>query len=236
LRTAFLSIESDRGATGSSGLAGYLRREPAAREGAPRNPVITGVSINAKGDGSGGEIMQIRHWALAMTAALAVAPLARAQVTDAGVTDLTKAPPGAIMAADIVEALAVPRGTRINPSAPPQVRLPIYFEFDSATPTPEARALLEQVGGALQSPDLESFHFLVEGHTDDLGSEDYNQELSIARARAVAAYLEGKGVAETRLRATGKGESSPVAPNENEEGRRRNRRVDFINLGVDPEN
>jgi OOP family OmpA-OmpF porin len=178
--------------------------------------------------------MHIRHLALAMAAVLAAASLAHAQASDAGVTDFTKAPPGAIMAGDIVEALAVPRGTRINPTAPPQVRLPIYFEFDSATPTPEARALLEQVGAALQSADLESFHFLVEGHTDDLGSEDYNQELSIARARAVAAYLEGKGVADTRLRATGKGESSPVAPNASEHGRQRNRRVDFVNLGTNP--
>ncbi len=178
--------------------------------------------------------MKIRHWALAAVAALATPALAQAQSADAGVTDLTKAPPGAIVASDIVEALAVPRGTRINPSAPPQVRLPIYFEFDSDRPTPEARALLEQVGAALQSSDLESFHFLVEGHTDDLGAEDYNERLSIARARAVAAYLESKGVPQARLRPTGKGESSPVAPNQDEEGRRRNRRVDFVNLGQNP--
>ena len=178
--------------------------------------------------------MKIQRWLLVVVAALAMPALAHAQSDDAGVTDLTKAPPGAIMAADIVEALAVPRGTRINPTAPPQVRLPIYFEFDSARPTPEARALLEQVGAALQSSDLESFHFLVEGHTDALGSEDYNERLSIERAKAVAAYLEAKGVPQARLRPGGKGESSPVAPNEGEEGRRRNRRVDFVNLGQNP--
>jgi OOP family OmpA-OmpF porin len=178
--------------------------------------------------------MKIQRWSLVVVAALAMPALAHAQSDDAGVTDLTKAPPGAIMAADIVEALAVPRGTRINPTAPPQVRLPIYFEFDSASPTPEARALLEQVGAALQSSDLESFHFLVEGHTDDLGSEDYNEHLSIERAKAVAAYLEAKGVPQARLRPSGKGESSPVAPNEGEDGRRRNRRVDFVNLGQNP--
>ena len=178
--------------------------------------------------------MGIRRWVLVAVTALATPALAHAQSADAGVTDLTKAPPGAIVAADIVEALAVPRGTRINPSAPPQVRLPIYFEFDSDRPTPEAQALLEQVGAALQSSDLESFHFLVEGHTDDLGAEEYNERLSIARARAVASYLESKGVPQSRLRPTGKGESSPVAPNDGEEGRRRNRRVDFVNLGQNP--
>ena len=178
--------------------------------------------------------MKIQRRLLVVVAALAMPALAHAQSDDSGVTDLTKAPPGAIMAADIVEALAVPRGTRINPAAPPQVRLPIYFEFDSARPTPEARALLEQVGAALQSSDLESFHFLIEGHTDDIGSEDYNERLSIARAKAVAAYLEAKGVPQARLRPSGKGESAPVAPNEGEDGRRRNRRVDFVNLGQNP--
>jgi OOP family OmpA-OmpF porin len=178
--------------------------------------------------------MKIRRWMLVAGAALAIPALAQAQTADSGVTDLTKSPPGAIMAADIVEALAVPRGTRINPAAPPQVRLPIYFEFDSANPTPEARTLLEQVGAALQSSDLESFHFLVEGHTDDLGTEDYNQHLSVARAKAVAGYLEAKGVPQSRLQPIGKGESLPVAPNDDEEGRRRNRRVDFVNLGRNP--
>jgi OOP family OmpA-OmpF porin len=191
--------------------------------------------MSARGEiGSGGEIMGFKQWVLAAVLALAIPSLAHAQAAGAGVTDLTKAPPGAIMAADIVEALAVPRGTRINPAAPPQVRLPIYFEFDSATPTPEARALLEQVGSALQSSDLESFHFLVEGHTDDVGSEDYNERLSIARAQAVASYLEGQGIPEARLRPAGKGENSPVASNADEEGRQRNRRVDFINLGQNP--
>ena len=178
--------------------------------------------------------MDIRHWALVAIAVLAMPSLAHAQAAGAGVTDLTKAPPAAIMAEDIVEALAVPRGTRINPAAPPQVRLPIYFEFDSARPTPDARALLEKVGEALQSSDLESFHFLVEGHTDALGTDDYNERLSVARAQAVAAYLGAKGVPEARLRPTGKGESSPVAPNDSEEGRQRNRRVDFVNLGQNP--
>ena len=178
--------------------------------------------------------MNVRHWAMMVVAALVAPSLAHAQAADAGVTDLTKSPPGAIVATDIVEALAVPRGTQFNPAAPPQVRLPIYFEFNSSTPTPEAQALLEQVGTALQSSDLESFHFLVEGHTDNLGSDDYNERLSIARAKAVAAYLEGQGIPDARLRPTGKGETSPVAPNDSEEGRQRNRRVDFINLGQNP--
>jgi outer membrane protein OmpA-like peptidoglycan-associated protein len=180
--------------------------------------------------------MNIRRLALTVAAAAVIAaPLpSYAQPTEAGVTDMTNAPPDAIKASDIVEALAVPRNTRIDPAAPPQIRLPIYFEFDSATPTPEARALLEKVSAALKSSELESFHFMVEGHTDDLGPEEYNEQLSMARAKAVASYLTGEGIPSDRVRAEGKGESAPVAPNDDEEGRRRNRRVDFINLGQNP--
>jgi outer membrane protein OmpA-like peptidoglycan-associated protein len=178
--------------------------------------------------------MNLGKWGLLAVLALVAPAPTGAQSDGAGVTDLTKSPPGAIMAEDIAEALAVPRGTRIDPAAPPQVRLPIYFEFDSATPTPAARGLLEKVGAALRTPELAAFHFLVEGHTDDIGSDDYNQRLSVARARAVAAYLEAQGISEARLRPTGKGESAPVASNDDEEGRRRNRRVDFVNLGQTP--
>jgi flagellar motor protein MotB len=180
--------------------------------------------------------MKIRHWALAAVAALATPALAQAQSADAGVTDLTKAPPGAIVASDIVEALAVPRGTRINPSAPPQVRLPIYFEFDSDRPTPEARALLEQVGAALQSSDLESFHFLVEGHTDDLpvgrslkSLYFSNWELSAARAAAVVRYLQyGQGIDPARLEVAGLGGYRPLEPNDTPQDRQRNRRVEIV--------
>ena len=64
-----------------------------------------------------------------------------------GVTDFSGARPEAIETGDITEALAVARGTRIEASAPPTVRLPIFFEFNSATLRPEARQLLEKVGG-----------------------------------------------------------------------------------------
>jgi outer membrane protein OmpA-like peptidoglycan-associated protein len=195
---------------------------------------------------SGGEIMNIREWVMLVVTALVTPSLSHAQGTpcptapggaktrvppDAFVTDLTMAPRDAILAEDIVEALA---GPRCPWGQPPKVRLPLHFEFDSAELTPEARALLELVSAALQSPDLAPYRFEVEGHTDNAGPEDYNKWLSMERARGVAAYLEAKGVAEERLQPTGKGENSPVAPNNDTEGRQRNRRVDFINLGRYP--
>ena len=148
-----------------------------------------------------------------------------------GVTDFSGANAEAIEEGDITSALAVPRGTRIEPSAPPTVRLPIFFEFNSATLLPEGRALLDKVGAALASDELTSFSFSVEGHTDSVGSATYNHSLSAQRAEAVKAYLIAQGVSPEKLKTVGHGESVPVADNESEDGRQRNRRVEIINLG-----
>ncbi len=159
------------------------------------------------------------------------ASLARADETAPGVTDLSAARAGNIEVGDIVEALAVPRGTRIQAAAPPTVRLPVYFESNSAKLTPEAEALLGKVSVALESNELGAFQFAIEGHTDDVGGDGYNQSLSERRASAVKAYLLAQGVPEGRLRSRGLGEAKPVAPNQDEGGRQRNRRVELVNLG-----
>jgi OOP family OmpA-OmpF porin len=72
----------------------------------------------------------------------------------------------------------------------------------------------------------------IEGHTDSIGSEGYNQRLSERRAAAVQQYLEAQGIAPERLETVGKGESEPVAPNtqdgrDNPEGRAMNRRAEL---------
>jgi outer membrane protein OmpA-like peptidoglycan-associated protein len=161
----------------------------------------------------------------------AASSAALAQSEAPGVTDFSGAKAEAIEASDITMALAVPRGTRIEPSAPPTVRLPIFFEFNSAELRPEGRALLDKVGAALASDELTTFRFSVEGHTDSVGSESYNADLSAERAEAVKAYLMAQGVPEDRLGTVGHGEVAPVADNTTEEGRQRNRRVELINLG-----
>lgn len=69
---------------------------------------------------------------------------------------------------------------------------------------------------------------VIEGHTDNVGSEDYNQGLSQRRAEAVRSYLLSQGIASTRLTAVGKGESTPVASNDSSSGRQMNRRVEVI--------
>ncbi len=146
-------------------------------------------------------------------------------------TDLSAARADAIEVSDITEALAVPRGTSIEPSAPPKVLLPIYFEFNSATLRPEADELLDKVGAALASSELEPFTFAIEGHTDDVGSAGYNERLSKLRAVAVEEKLRAHGIPTQRLKTAGRGESAPVATNGTDEGRTRNRRVEIINLG-----
>ncbi len=68
----------------------------------------------------------------------------------------------------------------------------------------------------------------IEGYTDSVGSEDYNQRLSERRADSVKTYLTRQGIGSTRLSASGKGESDPVAANDSASGRQQNRRVEVV--------
>ena len=100
------------------------------------------------------------------------------------------------------------RGMRnLTPEAreKPNVDLSIQFEFDSAKLLPESRPLLDNLAKAINSDKLRGFTFVVEGHTDIVGSAEYNQKLSDQRAMSVLAYLASKGVSKERLKSLGKG-------------------------------
>lgn len=164
--------------------------------------------------------------------ALAAALVMPAKADGPAVTDLSNVDVGVIEAGDIVEALAVPRGTKVRAGARPRVRLPVYFEFNSAELKPEAKQLLQKVGKALTATDLDSFRFSVEGHTDSVGGESFNSNLSKRRAEIVRTFLQEHGVGQERLQSIGRGESDPVDSNGTDEGRQHNRRVEIINLGA----
>jgi OOP family OmpA-OmpF porin len=97
------------------------------------------------------------------------------------------------------------------------------FDFDKAVVKPEGRAALDDLLGKLQGMNTEVM--VTVGHTDSIGSDAYNQKLSIRRAEAVKAYLVSKGVEQSRVYTEGKGESQPVADNKSAAGRAKNRRV-----------
>jgi OmpA-OmpF porin, OOP family len=103
----------------------------------------------------------------------------------------------------------------------------IYFDTDKADIKPESAPTLAEMAKFLtESPDLT---VVIVGHTDNQGTMDYNLDLSHRRAQAVAAALvSGYGIARERLTAAGAGFLAPVAPNDSESGRAKNRRVEMI--------
>lgn len=109
----------------------------------------------------------------------------------------------------------------------------IHFEFDRATIRPISYPILDDVASLLQV-NQQIRVVRIEGHTDWIGSDEYNQRLSEARARAVREYLVGRGIAPERLVAVGYGESRPIADNNSVMGRARNRRTEFTVMDVTP--
>jgi outer membrane protein OmpA-like peptidoglycan-associated protein len=104
--------------------------------------------------------------------------------------------------------------------------LKVLFDFDSAELRPESITELERVVRFMNEVPFAAA--LVEGHTDSVGTEEYNLALSDRRAKAVFDYLSSRGVDPSRLRSVGKGEAEPIADNTTAEGRQQNRRVMLI--------
>lgn len=99
----------------------------------------------------------------------------------------------------------------------------VFFDFDRATLKPEAERILDTVVAELErNPDL---RLEIVGHTDSVGSEEYNMDLSRRRAESVASYVASQGISQNRLQTDWKGESEPQVPNTSRENRARNRRV-----------
>ena len=105
-----------------------------------------------------------------------------------------------------------------------------FFDFDKSVIKPEGKAKLDDLVGKIKDINLEVI--IAVGHTDSVGSDTYNQKLSVRRSEAVKAYLVSKGIEKNRVYTEGKGEKQPVADNKTSEGRAKNRRVEIEVVGT----
>lgn len=101
----------------------------------------------------------------------------------------------------------------------------IYFEFDSSDLSPEAARKLDSFSEEVKDSDIQ---LQVEGHTDWIAPEAYNQSLSVRRAESVANFLVSKGIDRNRLSTIGYGELRPISSNDTAEGRALNRRTEIV--------
>ncbi len=121
------------------------------------------------------------------------------------------------------------------PPAPPAATKVTYaadafFDFDKSVLKPEAKAKLDDLVAKTSAVALEVI--IAVGHTDAVGTDGYNQKLSVQRSEAVKSYLVGKGIEKNRVYTEGKGEKQPAADNKTSEGRAKNRRVEIEVVGT----
>ncbi len=148
-----------------------------------------------------------------------------------GLSACRRAPPSSASAASAAQASqAAPAVAVLYRGGVPVTSLTydsrVFFDFDQDQPRAGAGAVLDALAQRLKrEPDT---HAAVLGHTDAVGGDAYNMTLSRRRAETVVRELEARGVAGGRLRAIGIGKREPVAADDTEAGRARNRRVEFL--------
>ena len=147
---------------------------------------------------------------------------------------------GALVApapAAVVEPKAAPAPAAAAPAVPQQpaaakvtYAADAFFDFDKSVIKPAGKAKLDDLVGKVKGINLEVI--IAVGHADSVGSDAYNQKLSVRRAESVKAYLVSKGIEKNRIYTEGKGEKQPVADNKTKEGRAKNRRVEIEVVGT----
>lgn len=142
---------------------------------------------------------------------------------------------GMCSAEDIVQGLLRSPETKtrgVGKISKPAVSLQVQFATNSDAILPQYRATLTELGKALTRPELAPYRFEIQGHTDNVGSDQQNERLSQKRAESVKRYLvQNFAPLSGRLTAAGYGKKEPIAPNDTPEGRSKNRRVQVVNLG-----
>jgi outer membrane protein OmpA-like peptidoglycan-associated protein len=158
--------------------------------------------------------------------------------TEAEIVDVLKNPEGRpiyVIGGKTIYVIEVKRTQEEDPELDnaPKAGALIHFDFDSAQIRPESHALLDEFGKALKGG-LADASFVIAGHTDSRGTNQYNMKLSEQRANAVKDYLvSNHSVDSKRLSVKAYGEGKPIASNDTQEDRQLNRRVEFIRV-VEP--
>ena len=139
--------------------------------------------------------------------------------------------------APVAEAPAAPVAAPVAPAPEPvptsekvSIAAEALFDFDKSIVKPEGKAALDEFMAKLEGMNTEVM--IAVGHTDSVGTNAYNDKLSMRRADAVKAYMVSKGLDPARLYTEGKGETQPVADNATAEGRAKNRRVTIEVVGT----
>ena len=122
----------------------------------------------------------------------------------------------------------VPSGEKITYAAD------AFFDFDKSVLKPQGKAKLDDLISKIRNINLEVI--IAVGHTDSIGTDAYNQKLSVRRAESVKAYLVSRGIDRNRVYTEGKGEKQPIATNKTAAGRAKNRRVEIEVVGTRQQN
>ena len=181
---------------------------------------------NANGDvwkNASGDCWRNANWTPA-TAAPGCGPAPAPAPAPAPVVAPPPAPPAPAVAPRAAPAPQAPAASKVTYAAD------AFFDFDKATLKPAGKAKLDDLVGKVKGINLEVI--IAVGHTDNVGSDVYNQKLSVKRAESVKAYLVSKGIEKNRIYTEGKGEKQPVADNKTNEGRGKNRRVEIEVVGT----
>lgn len=116
-------------------------------------------------------------------------------------------------------------------TGPERLSLYIYFGFNSTQLKPQGRAQLVEMAKTMRTSQNRDRIFMIEGHSDTLGSDEYNLNLSTRRAETVRSFLVSQGIVPNRLKVKGIGEARPLVLTGNPQEQAINRRVEFLRLG-----